>query len=284
MRWGVCENHRWQSVTQLDSSFRNAILEQNEIWLWRERVNCAVCRRGSDIVFETHNSRSVCLSSWPNKNTFNTSSRVELYEAEVGQDQQRMLIKEPLEVESRKHSTSCMRILKLTDAWKLSEIRVAYFAWGRIPRVSRKDHWENLGRRSQDENIKGQNRWEKASPTLVTADHFWVDPRRHPFFLEGRAPPACFSILLEQLFLNSDAFSGTLFLWDAERRQDAFCRMLLWLMFQASCSAFFFRNFFFLVFPHQWHLDAYNGNQAEKEITHYLSRCPCREGSRLDVI
>ena len=57
---------------------------------------------------------------------FNTSPRVELYEAEVGQDQQRMLIKEPLEVESRTHSTSYMRILKLTDVWKLSEIRVAY--------------------------------------------------------------------------------------------------------------------------------------------------------------
>ena len=50
---------------------------------------------------------------------FNTSARVELYEAEVGQDQQRMLIKEPLEVESTKIFYVLYAKLKLTDAWEV---------------------------------------------------------------------------------------------------------------------------------------------------------------------
>ena len=86
--------------------------------------------------------------------------------------------------------TSCMRILKLTDTWEVLRDTRRLFCMeerqprkdefrervgrivertlageARMERVGRSSQdGENLGRRSQDENIKRQNRWEKTSP------------------------------------------------------------------------------------------------------------------------
>ena len=81
------------------------------------------------------------------------------------EDQPRMLIKEPLEVECRKfyvwsvnveahgHMGSCPGYALLIWQGKATKHREDC-----IPRASRKDYGEKLGRRSQDENIQGQNR------------------------------------------------------------------------------------------------------------------------------
>ena len=77
-----------------------------------------------------------------------------------------MLVKEPLEViehrklyvlsaniEAHGHIGSCLGYALLTLAWKRDKTTK-----GGIPRASRNDYRENLGRRSQDGNIQGQNR------------------------------------------------------------------------------------------------------------------------------
>ena len=90
-----------------------------------ERVKCAIWRRGADIVREMHNSRSVCLSSDRTRTiSYITESGIvrgrswtrqivsDAWESMIAdaklaaEDQPRILVKEPLEVECQKNSTS----------------------------------------------------------------------------------------------------------------------------------------------------------------------------------
>ena len=138
--------------------------------------------------FVKHNSRSVCLPWWLNNFNFNfihyqewNCAKQKLGKTDLKWRQgiddcgnqigngsrPRILVKEPSEVECGKfyvlcanieahgHMGSCPGYALLIWQGKVTS------TWGWNPRASRKDYWEKLGRRSQDENTQGQNRWEK---------------------------------------------------------------------------------------------------------------------------